>query len=75
MRNWSITKTTGVAQLCDLVQATLHLLVDRRVHTPSPPSSVAADEEDRMDMHEGSSLDHDADDAVLHWLPDGFTAS
>ncbi len=26
-------------------------------------------------MHEGSSLDHDADDTVLHWLPDSFTAS
>ncbi|KAK0235065.1 hypothetical protein EDD85DRAFT_791962 [Armillaria nabsnona] len=72
LRNWSITETTGVVQLCDLVQATLHPFVDHRVHTPSPSSSVTTDEEDRMDTHEGYSLDHDADDAVLHWLPDVF---
>ncbi|KAK0231646.1 hypothetical protein EDD85DRAFT_793314 [Armillaria nabsnona] len=75
LRNWSITETTGMVQLCNLVQATLHPLMDYRVYTPSPPSSVTADEEDQIDTYEGYSLDHDVDDVVLHWLLDGFTVS
>ncbi|KAK0445823.1 hypothetical protein EV421DRAFT_1902189 [Armillaria borealis] len=74
-RNMSITEMMGVEQLCDLVQATLNPPVDRRMHTPSPTPSVTAGEEDHMDTHEGDSFDHDTEDAVLHWVPDGFTAS
>ncbi len=71
----SITETTGVQQLCDLVQVTLNPPVDRRVHTPSPTPSVTAGEEDRMDMDAGDNCDHNAEDAVLHWVPDGFIVS